>query len=173
MAPITSREIRLVSRPQGMPTEANFALAQTELEPLPEGQVLVRNLYMSIDPYMRGRMNEGKSYVPPFELGKPLEGGAVGEVVESRTPAFKQGDMVTSGLGWREYFIATPEVLQRVNGDIQPLSVYLGTLGMTGMTAWAGLTMVKVNAGDVILFRGQPGQWAAWPGSWPSCGAVG
>lgn len=157
MPPITSREVRLVSRPQGMPTEADFDLAQAELEPLLEGQVLVRNLYMSVDPYMRGRMNEGKSYVPPFELGKPLDGGAVGEVIESRTPAFNPGDIVTSSLGWREYFMAAPEALHLVKDNIQPLSVYLGTLGMTGMTAWAGLTMVEVKAGDTIFISGAAG----------------
>ena len=80
---MTNREIRLVSRPSGMPTAANFSQAQIELPPLPDQQVLVRNHFMSVDPYMRGRMNEGKSYVTPFELGKVLEGGAVGEVVES------------------------------------------------------------------------------------------
>ena len=84
MTKITSREIRLATRPKGMPVAANFTLARTELEPLQDQQVLVRNLFMSVDPYMRGRMNEGKSYVPPFEIGKPLEGGAVGEVVDSR-----------------------------------------------------------------------------------------
>ena len=88
---------------------------------------------------MRGRMNAGKSYVPPFELGKPLDGGAVGEVIESRAKEFKPGDAVTSNFGWREYFIASPKELHPVSREIQPLSVYLGALGMTGMTAWAGL----------------------------------
>ena len=94
-----SREIRLASRPKGLPTAANFAMAGIELAPLKDQQVLVRNLYMSVDPYMRGRMNEGASYVPPFDLGKPLDGGAVGEVIESRAREFKPGDAVTSKLG--------------------------------------------------------------------------
>jgi NADPH-dependent curcumin reductase CurA len=106
---------RLASRPKGIPTAANFTLAQTELEPLQDQQVLVRNLFMSVDPYMRGRMNEGKSYVPPFELGKPLDGGAVGEVIESRAKEFKPGDAVTSNFGWREYFIASPKELHPVS----------------------------------------------------------
>src|ERR1035441_8989934 len=89
-----SREIRLAFRPNGLPTAANFTLARTELEPLQDQQVLVRNLFISVDPYMRGRMNSGKSYVPPFELGKPLNGGAVGEVVESRAREFKLGDEI-------------------------------------------------------------------------------
>ena len=153
----SSREIRLASRPKGLPTAANFALVENELPALPDQQVLVRNLYLSVDPYMRGRMNEGKSYVPAFELGKVLEGGAVGEVVESRTPAYKAGDVVTSNFGWRESFIASPNDLHRVSRDVQPLSTYLGALGMTGMTAWAGLNLVKVKAGDVIFISGAAG----------------
>ena len=133
MTDIMSREIHLVSRPNGMPTAANFAIAQTQLKPLQDGQVLVRNRYISVDPYMRGRMNESKSYVPPFELGKPLEGGAVGEVIESRAQKFKPGDVVTSNFGWREHFIAAPKDLHPVSSEIQPLSVYLGALGMTGL----------------------------------------
>jgi hypothetical protein len=140
-----------------MPTAANFSLAQTELLPLQDEEVLVRNLFISVDPYMRGRMNDGQSYVPPFELGKPLDGGAVGEVVESRAPEFKPGDAVASGFGWREYFIAPPNALLPLSRRIQPLSVYLGTLGMPGMTAWAGLNLVEVKAGDVVYISGAAG----------------
>jgi NADPH-dependent curcumin reductase CurA len=154
---IMSREIQLVSRPKGMPTADNFTIAQTELKPLQEGQVLVRNLYISVDPYMRGRMNEGKSYFPPFKLGKALEGGAVGEVIESRAQEFQPGDVVTSNYGWREYFTAAPKDLHQVNREIQPLSVYLGALGMTGMTAWVGLNLVEVKAGDVIFISAAAG----------------
>ena len=140
-----------------MPNAANFAIAQTKLEPLQDGQVLVRNLYMSVDPYMRGRMSDSKSYVPPFALGKTLDGGAVGEVIESHAKEFKQGDVVVSSFGWREYFIAAPKALHLVSRDIQPLSVYLGALGMTGMTAWAGLNLVEVKADDVIFISGAAG----------------
>ncbi len=153
----TSREIRLASRPTGVPIASNFTLAETTLAPLQDGQVLVRNLFMSVDPYMRGRMSDRKSYVPPFEIGKALEGGAVGEVIESRSSEIKVGDIVTSSYGWREVFIATPKELHAINKAVQPLSVYLGTLGMTGMTAWAGLTMVDVKAGDVIYISGAAG----------------
>jgi hypothetical protein len=152
-----SREIRLASRPSGIPTADNFAHAQTELKPLQDQQVLVRNLLMSVDPYMRGRMNDRKSYVPPFEIGKVLEGGAVGEVIESRAKEFKAGDAVTSNFGWREYFIASPKDLHPVSREHQPLSVYLGALGMTGMTAWAGLHLVKVEAGDIVYISGAAG----------------
>ncbi len=157
MPNLVSREIRLASRPRGIPTADNFALACTELGPLEDQQVLVRNLFMSVDPYMRGRMNAGKSYAPEFEIGKPLYGGAVGEVAESRSRDFKPGDVVTSFFGWREYFITSPKALHLVSRDIQPLSVYLGTLGMTGMTAWVGLNLVDVKAGDVIFISGAAG----------------
>jgi len=152
-----NREVRLVSRPKGVPTADNFTLVESESRPLPEHHVLVRNLYMSVDPYMRGRMSEGKSYVPPFELGKALEGGAVGEVIESRSDDFKIGDAVSSNLGWRECFVASPKELRLVSREIQPLSVYLGALGMTGMTAWAGLNLVEVKAPDVVFISGAAG----------------
>ena len=152
-----SREIRLASRPKGSPSVENFILAETEVESPRDRQVLIRNLFMSVDPYMRGRMNEGKSYVPRFELGKPLEGGVVGEVIESRAKEFKPGDVVTSNFGWREYFVASANELRPVNRDIQPLSVYLCALGMTGMTAWAGLNLVQVKAGDVVYISGAAG----------------
>src|SRR5208283_1294665 len=141
----------------GIPTAADFTLTRTELEPLKDQEVLVRNLFMSVDPYMRGRMNDRKSYVPPFELDKPLNGGAVGDVIESRAPEFKPGDVVTSNFGWREYFVASPKDLYPVRRAIQPLSVYLGALGITGMTAWAGLNLVEVKAGDVIFISGAAG----------------
>ena len=153
----TSREIRLASRPKGIPTAANFTLAESTLPPLQAQQVLVRNLFMSVDPYMRGRMNEGKSYVPPFAIGQALEGGAIGEVVESRAKEFKPGDVVTSRYGWREAFISAPNELRAVVKALQPLSVYLGALGMTGMTAWAGLTLVEVKVGDVVFISGAAG----------------
>src|SRR5690349_24981116 len=102
--PIISREVHLVSRPRGLPTAANFDLAQVELTPPQDGQVQVRNIFMSVDPYMRGRMIDRKSYVPPFELGQVMEGGAVGEIVESHTSDFQKGDIVVSNLGWRGYF---------------------------------------------------------------------
>jgi hypothetical protein len=152
-----NREIRLASRPKGIPDAGNFLLAQSEVRPLQDQQVLVRNLFMSVDPYMRGRMNEGKSYVPSFELGEVLDGGAVGEVLESRAKELKPGDIVTSSYGWREYFVAAPKELHVVSRENQPPSVYLGALGMTGMTAWAGLNLAEVKAGDVVYISGAAG----------------
>jgi NADPH-dependent curcumin reductase CurA len=152
-----SYEIQLKSRPNGLPTMNNFSTVYTDLEPLKDHEVLVHNLFMSVDPYMRGRMNDGKSYVPPFEIGKPLSGSAVGEVVESRAGEFKRGDTVLSNFGWREYVAASPKDLRSVDSAIRPLSVYLGALGMTGMTAWAGLNLVEVKSGDIVFISGAAG----------------
>ena len=152
-----NRRIVLNKRPVGAPTNEDFRMETTPVPQPQAGQVLLRTLYLSLDPYMRGRMNEGKSYVSPFELGKPLDGGAVGKVIESRFGEFKPGDTVISNFGWREYFIASPKELHRVSGKVQPLSVYLGVLGMTGMTAWAGLNLVEVKDGDVIFISGAAG----------------
>ncbi len=152
-----SREIHLVSYPIGLPTEANFSVVTTDVAPLLDGQVLVRNLFMSVDPYMRGRMTGRTTYVPPFELNRPLDGGAVGEVIESRSELLKSGDAVLSRYGWREYFTAAPSELQIVDRSIEPLSVYLGALGMPGMTAWVGLNLVDVKQGDVVYISGAAG----------------
>jgi NADPH-dependent curcumin reductase CurA len=157
LSAIASREIRLASRPQGMPTAADFVMASVELGPLRDQQVSVRNRFLSVDPYMRGRMSAGRSYVPPFEVGQVLEGGAVGEVIASRAGQYKPGDVVTSKFGWRECFIASPEDLRPVSRQIQPLSVHLGLLGMPGMTAWAGLELVNVIAGEVVFVSGAAG----------------
>jgi NADPH-dependent curcumin reductase CurA len=152
-----NREVHLVSRPKGVPTRSNFTLAETTVRSPSDQQVLVKNLFISVDPYMRGRMNEGKSYVPPFEIGRVLDGGAVGEVVESHASKFKVGDIVTSSFGWREMFVASPEDLHAVDRTMEPRSVFLGVLGMTGMTAWTGLNMVGVKAGDVVYVSGAAG----------------
>lgn len=157
MPKIISREIHLAARPRGLPSPTDFTMAEIELAPLREQQVLVRNLFMSVDPYMRGRMNAGRSYIPQFEMGRPLEGGAISEVVASQADAFKPGDIVTSSYGWREYVIASPKDLQSVKRTFQPLSVHLGALGMTGMTAWAGLQLGEVKEGDVIYISGAAG----------------
>src|SRR5512139_235502 len=110
----TTRQIRLVSRPKGWPTHDDFELVEVDFPPLRPGQVLVRNETMSVDPYMRGRMNDVKSYIPPFELGEPLQGGAVGRVERSHHPAYREGDYVQSSLGWREYFVSDGSGLAKV-----------------------------------------------------------
>ena len=136
----SGREVRLAARPQGEPRPTDFALAEVEVPQPAEGEVLVRNLVMSVDPYMRGRMNDVKSYVPPFQLGQPLDGGAVGEVVASTVDTHAVGDLVLHGLGWRDYALGKAKgfrVLDRAQG-VAP-SAYLGVLGMPGLTAYAGL----------------------------------
>ncbi|MCQ1950313.1 NADP-dependent oxidoreductase [Arthrobacter sp. zg-Y859] len=156
--PETGREIQLASRPDGWPTEQNFRLAEVPVPELQEGQVLVRNLHMSVDPYMRGRMNDAKSYVPPFRLDEALEGGAVGEVVESRSPDHKPGDKVLHGLGWRDYAVLDGRRARVIDTDAAPASAYLGVLGMTGQTAYAGLTKVaEFKEGDVVFVSGAAG----------------
>ncbi|GDY30136.1 NADP-dependent oxidoreductase [Gandjariella thermophila] len=156
--PSTALEVRLASRPQGWPTEDNFEIAEVAV-PKPEaGQVLVRNTLMSVDPYMRGRMNDVKSYVPPFAIGKPLEGGAVGEVVESTVDDLKPGDFVLHGLGWREYALPDAKHATKVDPNVAPLGAYLGVLGMPGLTAYAGLLEVAAfREGDAVFVSGAAG----------------
>lgn len=139
MNAIKSREIRLKRRPVGMPDEENFELAETHVPEPRDGEVLVRNIYMSVDPYMRGRMNERKSYVPPFELGKPLEGHCVGRIIASRSDQFNPGDFVQSMFGWREYYLSNATGLIKIKPGTVPVQAYLGVLGMTGFTAYVGL----------------------------------
>ncbi len=153
----TSREIRLASRPDGLPTAANFELATVDIGAPGEGQVLVRNLIMSVDPYMRGRMNDVKSYVPPFELDAAMQGDAIGEVIESHAAGFAVGDIVQSFFGWREYYLADASMLRKVDPAVQPRSEWLGVLGVTGFTAWAGLHLVEVKAGDRVFISGAAG----------------
>ena len=154
---MTAREIRLAARPKGWPTAETFEHATTDLPSLADGDVLVRNLFMSVDPYMRGRMNDVKSYVPPFELGKPLEGGAIGEIVESRSPGLSPGDIVQSMRGWRDLFVAPAAELRKVDRSVQPLSSYLGVLGMPGLTAWVGLRLVDLKPGDRVFISAAAG----------------
>jgi NADPH-dependent curcumin reductase CurA len=154
---IASREIHLSSRPKGWPTLDNFNLVETKVPAPGEGEVRVRNLFMSVDPYMRGRMREAKSYVPPFQVGNVLEGSAVGEVLESRIDSLLSGDIVTSMMGWREYFVCNERSLRKVDRNVRPLSAYLGILGMPGMSAWVGLNLVDVKGGDVVFVSAAAG----------------
>jgi NADPH-dependent curcumin reductase CurA len=131
-----AREIRLASRPQGEPTAENFELATIALRELNPGEVLVRNAFLSVDPYMRGRMSEGKSYVAPFAVGKVLDGAAVGQVVQSLDAGFPPSTWVLSLCGWRDFFIAPAQQLRAIDARQAPASAYLGVLGSTGLTAW-------------------------------------
>ncbi len=153
-----SREIRLKSRPTGMPTAANFELAETDVPTPGPGQVLVRNAYMTVDPYMRGRMMDRKSYVPPFQIGKPLEGGAVGQVVASNAPHLKVGDYVQHMLGWREWVVADGASMMKLDPAIGPIQAYLGALGMPGLTAYVGLLKIgELKDGERVFVSAASG----------------
>ncbi len=152
-----SREIRLRSRPHGWPTADNFELAEVDVPEPGDSEVQVRNCFLSVDPYMRGRMNDVKSYVPPFVLGKAMEGGAVGEVVASRSDRVPVGSWVLSMQGWREAFTAPVSAVQVVDKKAPRMSDYLGVLGVTGMTAWVGLNLVDTKAGDRVFISAAAG----------------
>jgi len=152
------REIRLKSRPRGLPVAENFELASVDLPAPAAGEVQVKNLWMTVDPYMRGRMNDVKSYVPPFQIGKALEGGAVGEVVASSDPDLKAGDLVQSNFGWREAFNAPAAAVQKLAASNLPPQTFLGAAGMPGLTAYVGLLRIAaLKEGDVVFVSGGAG----------------
>ncbi|MBT1002353.1 NADP-dependent oxidoreductase [Paenarthrobacter sp. DKR-5] len=156
--PATGREIQLAARPVGWPTDADFRLAEAPVPGLAEGQVLVRNLFISVDPYMRGRMNDVESYSAPFALDAPMEGGAVGEVIASRSADRAVGDVVVHFLGWREYAVVDAAATSIADTSLAPASAFLGALGMTGLTAYAGLTEVAAfQPGDTVFVSGAAG----------------
>ncbi|MET8679403.1 NADP-dependent oxidoreductase [Streptomyces sp. NPDC004647] len=156
--PTTGREWHLVARPHGWPTPEDFALREAAVPEPGPGQILVRNTHMSVDPYMRGRMNDVKSYVPPFQLDQPMDGGAVGRVLASNAEGFTVGDHVLHGLGWREYAVLDGKRAVQVDPELAPLSAYLGVLGMPGLTAYAGLLEVtSFKEGDAVFVSGAAG----------------
>ncbi|MEW1753003.1 NADP-dependent oxidoreductase [Streptomyces angustmyceticus] len=156
--PTTGREWHLVTRPHGWPTPEDFALREAAVPEVGEGQILVRNSHFSVDPYMRGRMNDVKSYVPPFQLDQPMDGGAVGEVIASRDDSLAVGDHVLHGLGWREYAVLDAKRAAKVDPSLAPLTAYLGVLGMPGLTAYAGLLEVaSFKEGDAVFVSGAAG----------------
>lgn len=153
-----AHEIRLKSRPFGTPTLENFEFATVELANPEPGEILVRNLWMSVDPYMRGRMSAGESYVEPFVVGEALEGGAVGEVVASNAPGLEPGDIVTHYFGWRDQFTADANAVQKLDLRGLPPQAFLGVAGMPGLTAYAGLIEVAaLRDGDVVFVSGAAG----------------
>jgi NADPH-dependent curcumin reductase CurA len=155
--PVQAKEIRLKSRPKGWPTEDNFEFATVDLPAPAPGEVLVRNTFMSVDPYMRGRMNDVKSYTPPFELGKALEGGAVGEVVESAADGVKPGDLVLHGLGWRSHTLTSQFTKLKPIDGVSP-SHFLGALGMPALTAYVGLLdKAAFKPGETVFVSGAAG----------------
>lgn len=153
-----TRQIVLASRPSGWPTAENFRLEEVQLPALQPGQVLVRNTAMSVDPYMRGRMNDVKSYVPAFQLDQPLDGGAVGEVIESTADEIPVGTHVLHGLGWREHAVLDADKARPVDVSAVGDTPYLGVLGMPGLTAYAGLmAAAEFTSGDAVFVSGAAG----------------
>lgn len=157
----SNRQILLASRPTGEPTVDNFRLVESAVPALAEGQVLVRNHYLSLDPYMRGRMSEGKSYAQPQPLNEVMIGGTVGEVVESRNANFKPGDKVVGMGGWQEYQLVDASqrgVLQKVDTTHIPQSAYLGAVGMPGVTGWYGLVkIINPKPGETVVVSAASG----------------
>jgi NADPH-dependent curcumin reductase CurA len=154
----TNRRIVLASRPQGAATTANFRLEEVPLPALVPGQILVRNHWLSLDPYMRGRMNEGRSYAVAQALDDVMVGGTAGEVIESRNPAFSAGDRVVGYLGWQEYGVSDGNGLFKVDAKHVPLSAYLGPVGMPGVTAWYGLNrIIEPQQGQTIVVSAASG----------------
>jgi NADPH-dependent curcumin reductase CurA len=154
----TSRQIELAARPTGEPQPEDFRLAEVEVPDPGPGQVLVRNRWMSVDPYMRGRMNDTRSYVTPFALGEPLDGGAVGEVLASEDERLRPGQTVVHQLGWRELSLVQADQARAVDPELAPPSAYLGVLGMPGLTAYVGLLDVAgLHDGDVVFVSAAAG----------------
>lgn len=158
MSDRTSREVRLARRPTGAPQLDDFTVEEAPVSRPAEQQALVRNVYLSVDPYMRGLMRQDEDYLlPPFQVGEPLYGGAVGRVVESRVPGLSPGDTVSHMSGFREWSVCDAAQLEKIDPR-QPLSRYLGALGMTGLTAWAGmLDVAAIRPGDTVFVSGAAG----------------
>jgi NADPH-dependent curcumin reductase CurA len=141
---LVSHEIHLKQRPVGMPTDNDFQLVKVNVPHLKDGEFLVRNIWMSVDPYMRGRMREIRSYISPFQIGKPLEGGCIGQIIKSNNDRFTVGDYILGNLGWREYWISdgSESDIIKIDPNMTPIQWYLGILGLTGLTAYVGLLKI-------------------------------
>jgi NADPH-dependent curcumin reductase CurA len=154
----TTKTITLKKRPVGRPELSDFDFVNSELPGLAEGEVLLKTTYVSVDPYLRGRMIDTKSYIEPFELNKPIVSGCVAEVMESKSSDLNPGDFVTGMMEWKEYQVLNTDNLKKVDADKAPLSAYLGILGMTGLTAYFGLTDIgKPKKGETLLVSGAAG----------------
>jgi NADPH-dependent curcumin reductase CurA len=154
----TNKQVLLANRPSGWVKESDFQIVEQPLASPSDGEVLVRNLFLSLDPYMRGRMNASKSYAASVELGAVMVGGTVGEVMESRNPKLKMGDIVVGYLGWQQYGVSDGKDLRKVARRNFPLSLYLGTVGMPGVTAWIGLNKIgQPKAGETVVVSAASG----------------
>lgn len=155
---IMNKVILLNNRPEGVPVLNDFKFIEEEMPVVSDGQVLLKTRFVSVDPYLRGRMNDVKSYVPPFELGKPMQSGVVSEVISSQNKDFKEGDFVVGYVEWKEYQTSSGKGLTKIDADAADLSAYLGILGMTGLTAYLGLKNIGMpKAGETIVVSGAAG----------------
>ena len=153
-----SRQVLLAARPAGAPRPSDFRLVEVDVPEPGPGEILVRNIYMSVDPYMRGRMNEKQTYAQAWQVGQPADGRAVGEVMTSRDPRFPTGALVVSNLGWREHFVSTGEGVLAIDRSLAPPSAFLGVLGVPGFTGWYGLKEIgKPKAGETLVVSGAAG----------------
>ncbi|MFL6731868.1 MAG: NADP-dependent oxidoreductase [Sphingomicrobium sp.] len=153
-----ARAWHLINRPKGLPRDEDFALKDVELPPLADGMIRVRNRWLSVDPYMRGRMNDVKSYVPAFQIGEPMEGGAIGEVIESNADGLSPGDLVQHMAGWRDEAVVPARTAQKLPDLGAPPERFLGVLGVTGMTAYFGLLdAAHAKEGDIVFVSAAAG----------------
>jgi hypothetical protein len=153
-----NKQVVLASRPTGWVEESNFRVVEKEVPPVREGEVLTRVHYLSLDPYMRGRMDESRSYAAPQKLDEVMLGGTVAEVIESRNPAYREGDMVVGMAGWQQYEVSDGKTLRKVDTSAIPASAYLGAVGMPGVTAWYGLTQIgKPRPGETVAVSAAAG----------------
>jgi NADPH-dependent curcumin reductase CurA len=158
MAAMENKQILLVSRPAGVPSMENFKILDTAVPQPQDGEVLIRTLYLSVDPYMRGRMTDRKSYVEPFAVGAAINGGGVGEVVESRSAAFQSGDVVTGMLPWQLFSVAKETAVHKIDPRLAPVTTALGVLGMPGLTAYFGfLDIGQPKEGETVVVSGAAG----------------
>ncbi|MED5018742.1 NADP-dependent oxidoreductase [Paenibacillus chibensis] len=158
MQQLSNRSIILKKRPVGMPTEQDFEYREAPVQEPQAGQVVVRSIYMSVDPYMRGRMSDAKSYIAPYNLNEVISGGIVGEIIESKSDAFQIGDKVIGMLGWQLYNVVDAKLVRKIDESVAPLSAYLSVLGLTGLTAYFGLLDIgQPKAGETVVVSGAAG----------------
>ncbi|MBP1949764.1 NADP-dependent oxidoreductase [Virgibacillus litoralis] len=152
------QQIKLIKRPSGTPTNEDFEFAEAPIGEPAEGEVLIRTNYISVDPYLRGRMNNVKSYVPPFELDSVITSAVIGQVIESKSTHFEKNDVVTGGLGWQEYSVVQESEVRKIDTNLAPASAYLSVLGMTGLTAYFGLLdIADPKEGETVVVSGAAG----------------
>ncbi|MDF9410475.1 NADP-dependent oxidoreductase [Brevibacillus laterosporus] len=158
MSEAVNNQILLSSRPVGVPTRDNFTFIKSSIPEVNDNQLLIRTLYLSVDPYMRGRMNDQKSYIPPFQLDQVITGGVIGEVIETKSSEFQVGDVVLGLLGWQNYSVVDAGEVQKIDTNIAPITTALGVLGMPGMTAYFGLLDIgQPQVGETVVVSGAAG----------------